>query len=319
MTLKELFSKVKFDKIAEELTKHDPQFASCPWLFKQAFDRLRQLTVRKDDGAIIEVKGWRVWSPSRTHWDIELARQVKHAKSASLKKVAAAILWELTFYGFDVDDKPSFVADDFKSRYEYGREYQESELDENPYRRKWVELWQKAHDLKCRNPKDIGTKTFTVSAKSIEELIAPLAPEIQEKLKPIEEEQESIERMMDRYDLATDLITQHRSGIKNPDTFRQMIMDAPPFRVDILKAVCDLKDSADYLGDLICYWYPSEKHDFSLVLIRCPENVDSKDVAETLRDAFGSFLKLTSPKYILAVTPEAKEVAVTILTFNKEK
>lgn len=97
MTLKELFDKVEFKDLASILVKNDPKSESCLWLFKQAFDRMRQIPVGEDDGVVIEVKGWQVWSPSQTHWDKELAREVKAAKSAPLRKVAAAILWELTF------------------------------------------------------------------------------------------------------------------------------------------------------------------------------------------------------------------------------
>jgi hypothetical protein len=79
MTLKELFSNVKFENIATWLIKYDPQSETCLWLFKQAFDRMRQIPVGEDDGITIDVRGWRVWSPTRESWNIELAREIKMA------------------------------------------------------------------------------------------------------------------------------------------------------------------------------------------------------------------------------------------------
>ena len=317
MTLKELFDKVKFENLAPILVKNDPKSESCLWLFKQAFDRMRQIPVGEDDGVAIEVKGWRVWSPSRVKWEDELAREVKAAKSANLNKVAAAILWELTFYGFDIDDKPSFVADDFQSRFEYGRDYEESELDENPYRREWAELWQQLHDIKCVHTKDIGTKFYTLEKG--EDILAPLSPEKEELLKPIKARKKEVERKMRRYDLATNLIKQHQSGIKDPDAFREFIMNAPPFDVDTIKAVCPPEESGEYLSDTIYRWFPTQEGGSSLVLINCPEGVDSNDVAETVWAAFGSFLKLPKPKYILSQSHDVKEVILTILTFDERK
>lgn len=320
MTLKELFDKVKFEDLAPILVKNDPKSESCLWLFKQAFDRMRQITVGEDDGIVIEVTGWRVWSPSRVNWNDELAREVKAAKSANLNKVAAAILWELTFYGFDIEDRPKFAADDFQSRFEYGRDYKESELDENPYRREWAELWQQAHDIKCRKPEDIGTKFYTCkNPEEIEDFHKPLSPEKEELLKPIEERKEKVEKKMRRYDLATRLISEHKSGIKDTDSFRELIMDAPPFSVDTIKAVCPLKESGEYLTDTIYRWFPTQEGGSSLVLINCPEGVDSKDIAESVWAAFGSFLKLPKPKYILSQSHDVKEVILTILTFDERK
>lgn len=317
MTLKELFSKVKFENLAPWLIKFDPQSETCLWLFKQAFDRMRQIPVGEDDGVTIDVKGWRVWSPTRESWNVELAREIKAAKSAPRNKVAAAILWELTFWGFDIDDKPRFAADDFQSRFEYGRDYDESELDENPYRREWTELWQQEHDLECRNPKDIGTKFF--SCEDVEDMFAPLPPETEALLKPISEKKEAVEKKMRRYDLATELIRQHKSGIKDPEKFRQFIMDAPTFNVDTIKAVCPMEETSDYLSDLIYQWFPTMEGDFSLVLINCPEGIDARDIAETVWGAFGSFRKIPKPKYILSQSAEVKEVVLTVLTFGTEE
>lgn len=317
MTLKELFDKVKFENLAPILVKNDPKSESCLWRFKQAFDRMRQLPVGEDDGIAIEVKGWSVWSPSRVKWEDELAREVKVAKSASRNKVAAATLWELTFYGFDIDDKPSFAAEDFQSRFEYGRDYDESEFDENPYRREWAKLWQQAHDMKCRNQKDIGTKFF--SFENPEDFFKPLPPEKQEKLKQIETEKEEIEKKMRRYDLATRLISEHKSGIKDPDAFREFIMNAPSFDVDTIRAVCPLEESGEYLADTIYRWFPAKEGESSLVMINCPHAVDGNDIAETVWAAFGSFLKLPKPRYILSQSPDVKEVILTVLTFYEEK
>lgn len=316
MTLKELFGKVEFKNLAPYLVKFDPKSETCLWRFKQAFDRMRQLPVGEDDGVAIEVKGWSVWSPSRVEWTDELARQIKYAKSAPLNKVAAAILWELTYYGFDLDDNPEWAADDFQSRFEYDREYDESELDENPYRREWTELWQEAHDLSCHNPEDVGTKFFT--ANNVDELFAPLPPEKEEQLKLVESKKEEVERKMRRYDLATTLIAEHKSGIKDPESFRQFIMDAPPFDIAHIKAVCPLEDSADYLSDTIRDWFPAQEGISSLVLIQCPEKIDGNDIAETVWAAFGSFMKLPKPKHILSHSAEAKEVKLTILIFKAE-
>lgn len=320
MTLKELFNKVKFENLAPILVKNDSKSESCLWLFKQAFDRMRQITVGEDDGIAIEVKGWSVWSLSRVKWEDELAREVKAAKSANLNKVAAAILWELTFYGFDVGDRQKFAADDFQSRFEYGRDYDESELDENPYRREWAELWQQAHDIECRKPADIGTKFYTCDKPAeVEAFFKPLTPEQEKLLKPITARKQEVERKMRRYDLATRLISEHRSGIKDPDAFREFIMNAPPFDVDTIKAVCQLEESEEYLSDTIYRWFPTQEGGSSLVLINCPEGVDSNDVAETVWAAFGSFLKLPKPKYILSQSHDVKEVILTILTFDERK
>lgn len=228
--------------------------------------------------------------------------------------MAAAILWELTYWGFDIGDKPRFAADDFQYRFERGRDYNESELDENPYRREWTELWQQEHDLECRNPKDIGTKFF--SCEDLEDMLAPLPPETEALLKPISEKKEEVERKMRRYDLASELIRQHKSGIKNPEKFRQFIMDAPTFDVDTIKAVCPLEETSDYLSDLIYQWFPPMKGESSLVLINCPEGIDVRNIAETARGAFGSFRKLPKPKYILSQSSEVKEVVLTVLTFG---
>lgn len=317
MTLKELFNRVKFENLAPILVKNDPKSETCLWLFKQAFDRMRQIPVGEDNGIAIEVKGWGVWLHERGSWADELAREVKVAKSVSRNKVAAAILWELTFYGFDVDDKPSFAADDFQSRFEYDREYDDSELDENPYRREWAEVWQQAHDIECIHPQDIGTKFFTYEEG--DDLLAPLSPEKEAQLKPIEEKKESIERQMRRYDLATKLIRQHVSGIKNSESFRKFIMEAPPFSCDTIKAVCPLEETSEYLSDIIYQWFPALEGESSLVLINCPEGIDSKDIAETVWAAFGSFRKIPKPKYILSQSRETKEVILTILTFEKEE
>ena len=316
MTLKELFSKVKFENIAPWLIKFDPQSETCLWLFKQAFDRMRQVPVGEDDGVTIDVKGWRVWSPTRESWTVELAREIKVAKSAPRNKVAAAILWELTYWGFDIGDKPGFAADDFQSRFEHGRDYDESELDVNPYRREWTELWQQEHDIQCRHSKDIGTKFY--SCEDVDDLFAPLPPEKEDLLKPITKKKEEVEKKMRRYDLATDLIQQHKSGIKNPEKFRQFIMDAPTFEMDRIKAVCPLEKTCDYLSDLIYYWFPAMKGESSLVLINCPEGIDARDIAETVWEAFGSFLKLPKPKYILSQSPDVKEVILTVLTFGSK-
>ncbi len=314
MTLKELFSKVKFENIVPWLIKFDPKCETCLWLFKQAFDRMRQIPVEVNDGVTIDVKGWSVWSPTRESWNVELAREIKAAKSASRNKVAAAILWELTYWGFDIDEKPRFAADDFQSRFELGRDYDEAELNENPYRREWTELWQREHDLECRNSKDIGTKFF-----SHEDMFAPLPPEIEVLLKPISERKEEIEKKMRRYDLATKLIQQHRPGIKNPEKFRQFIIEAPTFNVVTIKAVCPMEETSDYLSDIIYQWFPAMKGESSLVLINCPKSIDTKDIAETVWGAFGSFLKLPKPKYILSQSPDVKEVVLTVLIFGNNE
>lgn len=314
MTLKELFSQVQFKNLAPWLVKYDPESECCLWRFKQAFDRMRQTPIGHDDGITIEVKGRRVWSPSRVKWDDELAREVNAAKSASRNKVAAAILWELTFYGFDIDDKPRFASDDFQSRFEYGHDYDESEFYENPYRREWAELWQQAHDIECQNPKDIGTKFF--SCENPKDIFKPLPPEKEEQLKPIEAKRETVERKMRRYDLATQLIQQHQSGIKDPEEFRQFIMDAPAFSVDVVKAICPFDKFEDYITDMIYHWFPTLEGESSLVLIQCPEGIDSHDVNETIWAAFGSFRKIPKPKYILSQSSDVKEIIITVLTFG---
>lgn len=316
MTLKELFSKVKFENLAPWLIKYDPESEGCLWLFKQAFDRMRKIPVGENDGVTIDVKGWRVWSPTRESWDVELARDVKAAKSAPKNKVAAAILWELTYWGFDINDKPRFAANDFQSRFEHGHDYEESELDENPYRREWTELWQQEHDIQCQNPKDIGTKFF--SCEDPLDILKPLSPEKEEKLKPIEAKREAVESKMRRYDLATQLIQQHHSGIKDAEAFRKFIMDAPPFSVDIIKAICPFEEFEDYITDLIYNWFPTLEGESSLVLIQCPEGIDSHDVNETVWAAFGSFQKIPKPKYILSQSYDVKEVIITVLTFGKD-
>lgn len=98
-----------------------------------------------------------------------------------------------------------------------------------------------------------------------------------------------------------------------------LIMNAPPFDVDKIKAVCSLEESGDYLSDTIYRWFPTQEGGSSLVLINCPEGVDSNDVAETVWAAFGSFLKLPKPKYILSQSHDVKEVILTILTFDERK
>ena len=320
MTLKELFDKVKFEDLAPILVKNDSNSESCLWLFKQAFDRMRQIPVGKDDGIAIGVTGWRVWAPSRVKWEDELAREVKVTPSASHNKVAAAILCELTFHGFDNDERHPFAAKDFQSRFEYGRDYDESELDENPYRREWAELWQQAHDIECRKPEDIGTKFYTCkNPEEVKDFFKPLSPEKEELLRPIKERKEKVEKKMRRYDLATRLISEHKSGIKDADSFREFIMNAPPFSVDTIKAVCPLKESGEYLTDTIYRWFPAQEDGSSLVLINCPDGIDSKDIAETVWAAFGSFRKLPKPKYILSQSHDVKEVILTILTFDEEK
>lgn len=316
MTLKELFDKVEFKNLAPQLVKFDPKSEECLWMFKQAFDRMCLLPVGEDDGIVINVRGWSVWSGLQREWSDELARQIKYAKSSPLNKVAAAILWELTYYGFDLDDNPEWAAKDFQSRFEYDREYDESELDENPYRREWTELWQEAHDLSCRYPEDVGTKFFT--ANSVDELLAPLPHEKEEQLKVVDAKKEKVERKMRRYDLSTTLMAEHKSGIKDPEAFRQFIMDAPPFDVDLIKAVCPLEESADYLSDTIRDWFPAQEGSSSLVLIQIPEGIDSNDIADTVWAAFDSFMKLPKPKYILSTSAAAKEVKLTILTFMAE-
>lgn len=124
---------------------------------------------------------------------------------------------------------------------------------------------------------------------------------------------------MRRYDLATRLISEHKSGIKDPEAFRQFIMDAPPFDVDIMKAVCLLEESSEYLSDIIYQWFPAKTRASSLVLIQCPEGIDSRDIGETVWAAFGSFQKLPKPKYILSQSSDVKEVILTILTFEEKK
>ena len=153
----------------------------------------------------------------------------------------------------------------------------------------------------------------------MDDLFAPLPPETEALLKPISERKEEVERKMRRYDLATELIQQHKGGIKNPEKFRQFIMDAPPFDMDRIKAVCQLEKTEEYLSDIIYQWFPSMKGDSSLVLINCPEGIDGNDILETVWAAFGSFRKLPKPKFILSQSLETKEVVLTILTFDSNE
>lgn len=315
MTLKELLDKVSFKDIATELPKFDKETVHNMWLFKQAYDRLRSLPVGNDDGNAIEVKGWSVWSPSRVYWTDELARQVKCAKSATLKKVAAAILWELTFYGFDLDDVPDFCAYDFASRFEYGREYDESELDENPYRREWTELWQQVHDIQCLNPEDVGKRTFSNSP--IEDIVSQSLSEDQQKeLDKLEAELETLERKMRRYDLSTELIEQCGFDVTTAEALRSRLMEAPPFTVDTIKAICKPEESADYLVDVIRQWFPSLEGSESLVIIQCPATIDLKDVCESVHAAFGSFRKIPHPKYLVAPSHNVKEATIKVIVFQ---
>ncbi len=178
----------------------------------------------------------------------------------------------------------------------------------------WTELWQREHDFECRNSKDIGTKFF--SCEDVEDMFAPFPPETEALLKPISEKKEELEKKMRRYDLASELIRQHKSGIKNPEKFRQFIMEAPTFNVDTIKAICPMEEISDYLSDIIYQWFPAMKGESSLVLINCPEGIDTHDIAETVCGAFGSFRKLPKPKYILSQSPDVKEVVLTVLTFE---
>lgn len=167
MTVKELFDKLTFDEVIAALrnTHRNDNSIKCVESYKMAFDLIRHIDFKGDGGEVtFDVSPRNEWfSPGSLpmvannvegkHWKNTVGKKVVFPENNPFTdaEIAGAILWGMTFYGFDPEEASIF---DFDEECNSGYGIKAQELEQRihrPYERKSMFL-----DNIMRNQQEIN-------------------------------------------------------------------------------------------------------------------------------------------------------------------
>ena len=119
MKVFELFKRVEFVSIIPELVRFDHQSKQCLDAYKEAYDILRGMTPQDTDETMpvewmkpmFQKPYIKVMNCEGDFWEKNLGKEIVLGKGVSLSepKLAARILWGLTFYGFNLKEQEEFA------------------------------------------------------------------------------------------------------------------------------------------------------------------------------------------------------------------
>ena len=314
MTFKEILERVEFIDLVKPLIERDKKASLNLYSYKEAFDLLRMMQPQDDDGITVDVDmtDYDDGKPPclaahfklRTEWESIIAREVVIADDCQhlpIADIAAILLWEITYWGFDPDNQYIGEA--------------RSELTGIPLAKKLAELKQKHHDHNCRYKQDIGTPYYTLKDKSDLNWEPRRNGPKRHREKRQQKRIEVLERMVGRWHLTKILSCRHNF---DTDTFQNLfseIMQGPTFSHYCTQSRTPDGNDGEYLAELIRDYFPEKSGSKSIVMIRgMKENLSEN--ADMIKAAFDSLHKLPNPQYIVSQKDEMTNIYIDILVFE---
>lgn len=317
MTLQELFRSVRFEDMVEYLISIDSQAADNLYSFKEAFDLLCMMEVKEESSLPISVKRvidefdevpflsvcFKVWDK----WECMLSRpiEVDEYTKADKPEIAAAILWEITFDGFSPEEETERLTK------------QEEVEETNPYEELYRKVNQRHHDTNCRYKSDIGETTYTIKKRSdIFRKPRRNGPK-RHREKRLSMRLAVLEKKMRRWELYFRLKTLSKLDSVLADILLDRIMNGSDFYHYYMESRTKDGDDVEYMTDLIRDYFPAKQGSNSIVIVTASEKLsNSEDLRYSIWEAFGSFRKLPSPKYIFSTDDERSNIRIDILVFD---
>lgn len=314
MTLQEIFKSVRFEDMVKYLIDIESQVFENLYCFKEAFDVLRMMEAKEGMNIPIEIERviddfdeepfLSVSFKVREEWDCILSRivEVNENTDATIQEIAATILWEITFYGFSPEEESE------------GFTLVEQHKYMNPYKEQYLKIEQKLHDTNCRNRTDIGKNTYSLSdlfwkprrngPKRHRENRLMLRAHL-------------LEKKMRRWDLFFRLKVQNNLDDGIAKRLHDEIMNGNTFNHCFMESRTQSGDDIDYLVALIQDYFPVKQGNKSIVLTSAPEILSNGDELNyAIREAFGAFRKIPSPKYIFSTNNDRKNIRIDLLVFE---
>ena len=240
----------------------------------------------------------------REEWDCMLSRivEVNENTDATIEEIAATILWEITFYGFSPEEESE------------GFTLVEQHKYMNPYKEQYFKIEQKLHDTNCRNRTDIGKNTYSLSdlfwkprrngPKRHRENRLMLRAHL-------------LEKKMKRWDLFFRLKVQNNLDDGIAKRLHDEIMNGNTCHHYFMESRTQSGDDIDYLVALTQDYFPVKQGNKSIVLTSAPEILSNGDELNyAIREAFGAFRKIPSPKYIFSTNNDRKNIRIDLLVFE---
>lgn len=110
-----------------------------------------------------------------------------------------------------------------------------------------------------------------------------------------------------RNSLEDDIVKRLYYEIMNGNTFHHYFMESRT----------QSGDDIDYLVEFIRDYFPTKQGRKSIVLVSAPEILNNGDELNyAIWEAFGSFRKIPSPKYIFSTNNDRKNIRVDLLVFE---
>ena len=240
----------------------------------------------------------------REEWDCMLSRivEVNENTDATIQEIAATILWEITFYGFSPEEESE------------GFTLVEQHKYMNPYEEQYFKIKQKLHDTNCRNRTDIGKNTYSLSHLFWKPRRNGPKRHRENRLKL---RAHLLEKKMRRWDLFFRLKVQNNLDDGIAKRLHDEIMNGNTFNHCFMESRTQSGDDIDYLVSLIQDYFPVKQGNKSIVLTSAPEILSNGDELNyAIREAFGAFRKIPSPKYIFSTNNDRKNIRIDLLVFE---
>ena len=318
MTVQEILKSVKFEDITEKLVEIDFHAADNLYSFKEAFDNLCLMQPDNEDVDIpVEISEecedgesiLSVYFKERGLWKTLLPRKVIiNAPNATMPEIAAALLWEITYYGFSDEE----CVDNFKLF-----DDDNNVNSKNPYVTKYNKLRQRYFDITCKNKSDFMKQTVRIERVSDLFWRPRKNGPKRHRDKRIEARLKVLERNVRRWDLWNKLKTM--SGLKEETAgiLLQHMISGSPFSHYYMESRTADGSDIDYITDMIINYFPSREGSKSIVMVTAPSKFyQGEELQQSVWEAFGYYLKLPSPKYIWATNESRQNIRVEILVFT---
>ena len=240
----------------------------------------------------------------REEWDCILSRivEVNENTDATIEEIAATILWEITFYGFSPEEESE------------GFTLVEQHKYMNPYKEQYFKIRQKLHDTNCRNRTDIGKNTYSSSDLFWKPRRNGPKRHRENRLML---RAHFLFKQMRRWDLFFRLKVQNNLDDGIAKRLHDEIMNGNTFHHCFMESRTQSGDDIDYLVALIQDYFPVKQGNKSIVLTSAPEILSNGDELNyAIREAFGAFRKIPSPKYIFSTNNDRKNIRIDLLVFE---
>lgn len=315
MTLQEIFKSVRFEDMVKYLIDIESQVFENLYCFKEAFDVLRMMEAKEGKNIPIEIERviddfdeeppfLSVSFKVREEWDCMLSRivEVNENTDATIQEIAATILWEMTFYGFSPEEESE------------GFTLVEQHKYMNPYKEQYFKIRQKLHDTNCRNRTDIGKNTYSSSDLFWKPRRNGPKRHRENRLML---RAHFLFKQMRRWDLFFRLKVQNNLDDGIAKRLHDEIMNGNTFHHCFMESRTQSGDDIDYLVALIQDYFPVKQGNKSIVLTSAPEILSNGDELNyAIREAFGAFRKIPSPKYISSTNNDRKNIRIDLLVFE---